>query len=112
MSNILKIEAIAYVAKALRDGLILKTDEMTAGPNHEAVDGGPKFALYLDKPRRGKLRSPPEAYKFYDPRDAGVIIESYYGRGDTRKLVERAYEKAGMRVPSYEIIRAKKKRRK
>ena len=111
MSNILKIEAIAYVAKALRDGLILKTDEMTAGPYHDAVAGGPGFAVFIDKPRRGKLRSPPETYRFYDPRDAGVIVESYYGRGDTRKLVEKAYEKAGMRVPSYEIISAKKRRR-
>lgn len=105
--QILEIEAVNYVARALRDGLTIITDEMTVGP-YPSATGVNKFAVFLDKPRRHGGRTAGR-YEFFDPRDAGVIVESYYGRGETRKLVVKAYEKAGLRVPEYEMIRRKKR---
>jgi hypothetical protein len=105
--GILKSEAVEYVARAIRDGMVIYTDEMTAGQMHRAVGTGPGFKVHVDKDIRHGM--PKGMYPFYDARDAALVVVNRYGRGKARLLVVDAYEHKGLEAPDY--VRAKKKRR-
>lgn len=105
--GILKSEAIHYVARALRDGMVIVTDELTAGPMGNATGTGPEFKIHVDEAFPNGM--PKGMYPFYDARDAAMVVVDRYGRGKARLLVVDAYERKGLRAPDY--VREKKLRR-
>jgi hypothetical protein len=90
-------QAFRYAADALDAGLVIVSDEMTAGPSHTAMGTGHRIAVFIDHPWR---HGPSAGFHGYsNAYDAARVILARYGRGKTRLLAESAYERAGLAAP-------------